>query len=301
MIVSDGANYLGAPGHGRSFGLFNPANAVASNPDFLGGGECEFFFDTCFDEYLAAMSSEDATTFAANFDVDANGVLTSAGMSAVLDGFQTVHPTVSALDAAIPADRPIIDAHRLLWKAALADMTPWQLFRGYDDNSSTKTTDAIDVLVKPANAFGFEGRPAQNGHYCRPHTPFGAYGRADELVRVGDGSPVSGVAPFSVPTWLWSSPTADLQVSITDRLDDWFREACDIAGRRGSRIHAIYIGGDTRPEEQAAIALLEECVDRGYGGNPLVDKVHATPTARQLKDAIEDIMDIKRTLRFVGS
>ena len=183
------------------------------------------------------------------------GVLTSAGMSAVLDGFQAAHPTVSALDATIPADRLIIDAHRLLWQAALADMTPWQLFRGYDDNSSTKTTDATDVLVKPANAFGFEGRPAQNGHYCRPMTPFSAYGRADELVRVGDGPPVSDVAPFSVPTWLWSSPTADLENPITNRLDDWFREACDIAGQRGVRIHAIYIGGDTRPWEQSAIAL----------------------------------------------
>ena len=300
VIVSDGANYFGAPGRGRSFGFFNPANAVTSNPDFSAGGECEFFFGTYFDEFLAAMSAEDATTFAANFDVDANGVLTSAGMSAVLDGFQAAHPTVSALDAAIPADRLIIDARRLLWQAALADMTPWQLFRGYDDNSSTKTTDATDVLVKPANAFGFEGRPAQNGHYCRPMTPFSAYGRADELVRVGDGPPVSDVAPFSVPTWLWSSPTADLQNPIVDRLDDWFREACDIAGQRGVRIHAIYIGGDTRPWEQSAIALLEDCVDRGYGGNPVVDEVHAAPTAQELKDAIEGIIDIRRTLRFVG-
>ena len=117
---------------------------------------------------------------------------------------------------------------------------------------------------------------------------------------MGDGAPVSDVAPFSVPTWLWSSPTADLENPITDRLDDWFREACDIAGQRGVRIHAIYIGGDTRPWEQSAIALLEDCVDRGYGGNPVVDEVHATPTAQELKDAIEDIIDIRRTLRFVG-
>ena len=188
----------------------------------------------------------------------------------------------------------------MVWENALKDMTPWQLFRGYDDNSPTKSTDATDVLVDPTNAFDLLGRPVQNGHYCRPHAPFSAYGRPDEQVRVGDGPPVDDVAPFSVPTWLWSSPTADLQDPVTDRLDDWFREACDIAGQRGVRIHAIYIGGNTRPHELAAIALLEECVDRGYGGNPLEDEVYATPTAQELKDAIEDIMDIKRTLRFVG-
>ena len=41
-------------------------------------------------------------------------------------------------------------------------------------------------------------------------------------------------------------------------------------------------------------------MDRGYGGNPVTDEVHVTPSAAELKDAIEDIMDIKRSLRFIG-
>ena len=300
VIVSDGANFFGDPRRGRSFGYFDPANAITSNPNFDYGRCNSVFRSTGFADYRAAMSAEDPTTFASNFDVDGTGAFTPTGMSAVLDGFQAFHPVVSALNPAIPTDRLRINTYRMVWENALKDMTPWQLFRGYDDNSPITATDAIDVLVDPTNAFGFEGRPVQNGHYCRPHAPFSAYGRPDELVRVGDGPPVEDVAPFSVPTWLWSSPTADLQAPITDRLDDWFREACDIAGQRGVRIHAIYIGGNTRPHELAAIALLEECVDRGYGGNALEDEVYAAPTANELKDAIEDIMDIKRTLRFIG-
>ena len=124
----------------------------------------------------------------------------------------------------------------------------------------------------------------RNGHYCRQATPFSAYGSGDEADRIGDGPPVSNVAPFSVYAWLRSSPTA---------------EACDIAGQRSARIHAVDIGRDTQPHGRAAIALLEKCADRGYGGNPAVDKVHAMRSARKLKDAVEDIIPIRRTLRFV--
>ena len=301
VIVTDGANYLGDPRRGRSSGNFDPATAITRNPNSK-IPECRTLFRSghYYADYRAAMSVEDPATFASNFDVGANGVFTPGGLSAVLDGFQEFHPTVSALNPGRPGDRAAIDMYRAVWETALDEMTPWQLFRGYDGNSPTESTDATDVLVDATNAFHLDGRPVQNGHYCRPMTPFSAYGRADELVRVGDGPPVSDVAPFSVPTWLRSSPTTDLQNPITNRLDDWFREACDIAGQRGVRIHAIYIGGDTRPWEQSVIALLEDCVDRGYGGNPVVDEVRATPTAQELKDTIEGIIDIRRTLRFVG-
>ena len=299
VIVSDGANVFGYPRRGRSFGFFDPAKPMIRNPSFT-YGRCHSTFNAPANSvFRSAIAAEDPATFANNFDIDPSGVFTPAGMSAVLDGFQAFHPKLSALDPMIPSDQVVIDAYRIVWENALKDITPWQLFRGYDDNSPTKATDAIDVLVDPANRFDPKGRPVQNGHYCRPHAPFSAYGRPEELVSIGDGPPVADVAPFSIPSWLTSSPTADLQTPVTDRLDDWFLEACDIAGQRGVRIHAVYIGGDQRPYEQRAIALLEDCVDRGYGGNPVIDEVHATPTAQELKNAIEDIMDIKRTLRFI--
>ena len=299
VIVSDGANWLDAVRRGRSFGRHLPG-PILINPSF-GSGQCNAQFrvpaNTAF---RTAISAEDPATFSAGFSVDANGVFTAAGLSAVLDGFQHLHPLLSTLNPLVPADQLVINSYRMVWENALKDMTPWQLFRGYDDNSPTKSADAADVLTDPANLFGLEGRPVHSGHYCRPMAPaFSAYGRVDDLVRVGDGPPVADVAPLSDPSWPWSDPTTDLRPPLEDRLDDWFREACDLAGKRGVRIHAIYIGGDQRSWEQEAIALLEECVDRGYGSSAAVDEVHVTPTAQELKNAVENIMDIRRTLRFV--
>lgn len=302
LIISDGANHFGAPGRGRRFGMLDPAAAVTVNQDYL-NPRCAVDFDNLswlYPDYHTAMTAEDAATFDDSFDVKANGAFSATGMSAVLDAFQAFHPTVSALDPMNPVQNLVINTHRSLWENALDDMTPWQLFRGYDDDSPTKATDATDVLANSANNFGLKGRPAQNGHFCRPMTPFSAYGRAEDLVRVGDVQPVADVAPFSVPSWKVSDSPSNLRSTVTDRLDDWFREACDIAGQRGVRIHAIFIGNNTTPSEKAAIRLLEDCVDRGYGGNASKDEVHVAPTAQQLKDTVEDIIDIRRTLRFIG-
>ncbi len=301
VIVTDGANYLEIPDLGRSFENFDVAEAVTRNPVFT-NAICQRLFRSSLPYnvvYQAAMSAEDPATFAGSFDVDAAGLFTPAGLSDVLDGWQHAHPVVSTLNPAVPSDQLIIDAYRIVWENALRDMTPWQLFRGYDDGSPTKTSDAADVLVDPANQFGIRGRPAHNTHFCRLMSPFSAYGQADDLVNVGDGAPIADVAPFSIPGWTWPDGTSGFREDIVDRLDDWFREACDIAGQRGVRIHAIYIGRDVRPWEKEDIALLEECVDRGYGSNPVVDEVHVTPTAQALKGAVESIMDIRRTLRFV--
>ncbi|MCY3819768.1 MAG: hypothetical protein OXH52_10475 [Gammaproteobacteria bacterium] len=296
VIVSDGAAYFGRVRRGRSFGHFDPAGAVSSNPDFLYPNCSAYFWNSSHAGYRAAVSAEDATAFAGGFDVDANGVFTPTGTSAVLDGFQALHPDLSARDPAIPSDKVVIDAHRAIWENALEDMTPWQLFRGYDANSPTAGTDAADVLTNPANLFGLRGRPARNGHFCRLTSPFSAYGRADDLVRVGDSPPVNGAAPFSI-----AATQGQRNRHMRDRISDWFLEACAIAGRRGVRIHAIYIGGNTRPWERAAIELLEECVDRGYGGNAFRDEVHITPTEQELKSTVERIIDIRRTLRFVDA
>ncbi|MDE0453320.1 MAG: hypothetical protein OXI90_16325 [Gammaproteobacteria bacterium] len=298
VIVSDGANWLGDARRGRSFERRPRGLVHLTNPIF-GLGRCDASFRTDA-IFRTAISAEDPATFSAGFSVDSSGVFTPAGLSAVLDGFQHLHPLLATLNPLVPADQLVINSYRMVWENALKDMTPWQLFRGYDDNSPTKSADAADVLTDPANVFGLEGRPVHSGHYCRPITAaFSAYGRADDLVRVGDGPPVADVAPLSVPSWPWSDSTGDLRPPLEDRLDDWFREACDLAGQRGVRIHAIYIGGDRQPWEQAAIALLEECVDRGYGSSPAVDEVHVAPTAQELQDAIENIIDIRRTLRFI--
>ena len=290
VIVSDGANFLGIPGRGRTFGRYAPGGAVAANPSMRRGRCVSDFLKS---EYKAAMAAEDAATFADSFDVDARGAFAPAGLSAALDAFQSLHPGAARLD---PAD---IGALRRRWAAALGDMTPWQLFRGHDPDSPAAGADAVDVLVDPANMFGFAARPVQNDHHCRPHMPFSAYGRVNDLVSVGDGPPVADVAPFSFPAWSPSDAPTNLQNPLVHRLDDWFLESCRIAGDRGVRIHAIYIGGRS-VHELPHINLLEGCVDRGHMANHRADEVHVTPTAAELRSAIESIISIRRRLRFIG-
>ena len=306
VIVSDGTNEIGRPGRGRIFGGSTLGSVITSNPELYSWCPESFTTANAFEE---ALSFDDPSSFAGKFDVDENGLFTADGLSAVLDGFQATHPTTSALDPNTPAGQLLINVYRSAWGNAIKAMTPWQLYWGYDKDSPTKETDATDVLVKSSNLFSFSGRPVRNGLACRPATAFSAYGRPEDLVRVGDALPVSGVAPFSVSSWDWTSLTADLEDPLEARLNDWFLEACDIAGQRGVRIHAIYIGDDPEDDDKsnqaniarAAISLFEECVDRGYGGKADVDEVHVAPTSQALTDAIEGIMDIRRTLRFLDT
>ena len=314
VIVSDGASGAGNSQLGRSYDRgpspanvrYTAGNAVTANPDTGRHGRCFSEVNTrgAGRTMNAVAYAADPAAFAGSFDVGADGTFTSAGLSRVLDSFRSLHPDLGSLDPV--ADQATIAPYRTLWSNALQNMTPWQLFRGHDRDSPTKGTDAIDVLMDPDNDFGFTARPVQNWHYCRPATPFGAYGRVHELVNVGDGPPVASVAPFSFTDLQRTSSTrdglltsfVDLRSNVIRRLDDWFRESCRIAGQRGVRIHAIYIGRKnswTRPN----IRLLEACVDLGHMGNPSVDEVHVTPTAQELRDAINSIIAIRRNLRFI--
>ena len=303
VIISDGENWFGRPRLGRSFGSYERGEPVTANPAF-GGGLCNsvitsgYFPDlSSATSYTTAMSAETPATFANGFDVDSDGKFSATGLAAVLDGFQAFHPTTKDLDPTQAADKVVIDAYRAIWETALEDMTPWQLFRGHDtdlpttDEHGTPITqaDATDVLMTASNQFDFEGRPVRNRHFCRPHHRFSAYGLADELVRIGDGPPVDDVAPFSTTstTGLNRYTGRYYQRDVDTRLDDWFRQACDLAGTRGVRIHAIYIGTNTTGPDIAAISALEQCVDRGDGGKAGVDEVHVAPTAQALEDAIE--------------
>ena len=317
VIVSDGANAAGQMQLGRSFYQgpapanvrYTAGQAVTANPDSAGRhGKCywESTNRASLGRIMTAVAyAADPAAFAGSFDVEADGTFTAAGLSRVLDAFRSLHPDLESLDPV--ADQATIAPYRTLWSNVLQNMTPWQLFRGHDRDSPTKGTDAIDVLMDPDNDFGFTtGRPVQNWHYCRPHMPFGAYGRPEELVNVGDGPPVASVAPFSFIDLYRSPPARDgmltrysnLRGTVINRLDDWFLESCRIAGQRGVRIHAVYIGNRTSWTRRH-IRLLEDCVDWGHMGNQSVDEVHVTPTAQELRDAINSIITIRRNLRFI--
>ena len=318
VIISDGQNWFTLPRLGRSFGSYERGEPVTANPAHHGRSAalCDGVITSgnypdlsSANSYTTAMSAETPATFANDFDVDQDGKFSGTGLSTVLDGFQAFHPTTKDLDSTQLADRLTINAYRAQWDNALEDMTPWQLFRGYDTDLPTTDehgmpitqADATDVLMTASNLFDFEGRPVRNRHFCRPHTKFSAYGRVDELVRIGDGPPVDDVAPFSLPsaTGLKLNTGRFYKRHIDTRLDDWFLQACDLAATRRVRIHAIYIGTRIRPSDLTAISLLEQCIDRGYGGRSGVDEVRVVPTAQALEDAIENIVNVRRTLRFV--
>ena len=139
--------------------------------------------------YHAAATVGSETDFDNHFTTYlSGGHFGGAGVDLVLDAFQIMDRW--------SGDTP---ARRNLRSAALANLSPWQLFRGLD-------ADATDALMNEANQLGFDRRPVQVEHFCRPSSMFGPYGRTDDRVLVGDTdtlpsmplAPVADAAPFNV-------------------------------------------------------------------------------------------------------
>lgn len=215
-------------------------------------------------------------------------------------------------DSTVPA--PLVDAFR--WSstnpgmaAALGDFTPWEVFRGPEPPFGRDRV-AADALMDPGSGFALAGRPTGVTGYCTPAGVFGAYGGLEEHVLIGELDsavlpPVSGVGPFLAPALSSAPPMTDAEQirrrrdtyqAANSQLDDWLHEACRIAGERGVRVHAIYIG---RARAVGAISGLERCVDAS-GGDPDADEVFVTPTARELRRAFKRIFAVRRNLRFVS-
>ena len=246
-------------------------------------------------KYHAAAESDTPQAFDANFQ-------------AYLDGGKFGGTRIDdVVDAFRPFDRfqTLTQVQYDARKAVLEKYSPWQLFRGQD-------ASVTDELMNEANAFGFDHRPVQMGHFCRPTSTFSPYGRVDDTVYVGEMSgaplpPAHGVAPFTLPTSFSRSDYDDvdnylypgpMEKSMERNLDAWLQDACRISGERGVRIHAIYIGDRRTPHGRRGVSRLERCVDAA-GGDPAEDEVYVTPNADTLRDAFKDRFAIRRTLRFL--
>ena len=293
LIVSDGDH--AAPAVGRR--MLIPR--ASRNPD-PGASSFGFCGDpSSYTNYRAASLDRTEDAFNSRFSayVDASGDFDPgrvAAMDNVLDAFGAflrripVTPRIGQLTAEQRAQRALL-------AAALDGVSPWQIFRGYDD------AGAIDALLDPANGFGFEGRPVEIGHFCRWSSLFTPYGRVDDAVRVGESGgallePVTGVAPFSVPSAMTQALTSPNTVRawVRDRLDEWFQDVCRIAGLRRVRINAIYIGNSSL---DAGVATLKSCVALA-GGDPERD-VYVTPTSESLEEAFLELFTVRRNLRFL--
>ena len=279
IIVSDGANDFGPVSHRQH----PPTAGRNPNFDWRALGNCESLAPS----YFAAASERTAAAFNAHFAdyVAADGTFDSGKVEPVLDAF---HAHGDSL--------PDTAARRLQRSAALATVTPWQIFRGVDDEG------AIERLLDDANEFGFTGRPVQIHHFCGRSSIFGAYGRVNEAIRVGSSStlpstllePVDGAAPFEID--FDHSAESDIPYGFRDQLDDWLYEACKLAGQRRVRVNGIFMGQGSGTGRE--VMLLKECVLHA-GGDPDAD-VWVTPTAEGLESAFREIFTIRRNLRFLN-
>ncbi|MCY4012171.1 MAG: hypothetical protein OXG82_05580 [Gammaproteobacteria bacterium] len=313
ILVADGASFVGSPGT-----QLQDSTGADSRPV----NDREYGCTVDKDNYHGAAAAADATSFNGFFRsptvaadlVDADGRLNDAGRQAFVDAFikftnrpdpngfygyptpppDTAHRRVAMMDALASAS---------LEGASAVPPTPWELFRGLD-------ADVVGKLVAESE-FGFDGRPTVIHHGCRVSTPFGPYGRADDLVYVGDvgaggvdPSPIAGVAPFDFDALRFvfveaadgrgASPESQVVAAAKERLDEWLRQACRIVGARGVRIHAVYIGW----QYSSLGSLLEDCVDAA-GGDPDEQDVYVVPSAAELTAAFNDIVTVRRNLRFL--
>ena len=312
VLVSDGANYMGEV----ASRLFS-SHGLASNPSF---SDREW---TCgktdIPSYLEADALSTADEFNAYFRspyvdadlVDSEGQWNDAGRERFAEAFLRFATAdnvdfygYSEPEADSPERRNDI-VNTLASAASGSAPTPWQLFRGWD-------AGVIDAIVGE-DAFGFDGRPTLVGSRCAPSSTFSVYGRAGDLVYMGDvgpdaltdPAPVSGVSPYEtaslsatvVGPFGSSTGASSIKAELNSRLDEWLLEACRIAGARRVRINAVFIGDPVFNAQQ--VQTLEQCVDAA-GGDPDVAEVFVTPTAAELDSAFEDLFTIRRNLRFLN-
>ncbi|MCZ0941678.1 MAG: VWA domain-containing protein, partial [Gammaproteobacteria bacterium] len=193
---------------------------------------------------------------------------------------------------------------------ALRQFTPWEFFSLPRDGSTGPA--AADAIMDPANEFvdlssggqrGF-GRPVQIGSgMCKPQIPFGPYGGFDELVLVGtDGvgnagprrPPALGQAPFEHNNgyYRYGSNNHTVHQGLTRKLNGWLDEVCEMVGKRGVALHAVYLGGTNDDVE-----YLRSCV-AAAGGDPDT-RLFVTPNAGTLEQTLLQLFAVRRTLTFI--
>ena len=295
LIISDGAS-----GPGEQLRSRLAESQSSGNPRWGDSRRCNrsILASRYLQRYHSAAQEGSEADFDSHFSSYlSNGRFGGANMDAVLDAFRLLDRW--------PSDTP---ARRNLRKAVLENLSPSQLFRGQD-------AGVTDALMDETNEFGFDNRPVQAGHLCRPSSMFGPYGRTDDRVLVGDSSavppaplaPVADVAPFNVAGLApaiagdgtpgsGSYGFGNLFTTMAGRLDDWFVEACRIAGVRRVRVNAIFIGDAVSGASQ--IATLERCVDAAGGASGRQD-VFVTPDADAIENAFTTLFTVRRNLRFL--
>ena len=267
LLVTDGSNDF--PPRGAGWGPVNearpdenpqqPAQAYCTTLENIDGGA----------SYNDIFDTQDSTVFDAEFDLDGAGAFTGAKLT----------PLINAITRVV--DPAASNADKLNWATALSGETPWQLFRGdggFADNL-------------PGASLNLGGRPVFNGYACRLTSAFGPYGRVGDSVQVG-GDPVAAVSAWQ-PAGDWTAT----RTQAVDTLNTWLDDACALAGDRGVRIRAIYIGNSTGATNIGNINRLRQCAIAAGGANA---DVLVAPDATSLENAFERIFTVRRNVRFLN-
>ena len=267
LLVTDGSNDF--PPRGGGWGPVNEARPN-ENPGQPAQAYCAMLenIDGAA-SYNDIFDTQDSTVFDAEFDLDGAGTFTGAKLT----------PLINAITRIV--DPAASNADKMNWATALSGETPWQLFRGdggFADNL-------------PGASLNLGGRPVFNGYACRLTSAFGPYGRVDDSVQVG-GDPVADVAP-----WQAAGDWTATRTQAIGTLDDWLDDACALAGDRGVRIRAIYIGNSTGATNIGNINRLRQCAIAAGGAN---GDVLVAPDATSLENAFERIFTVRRNVRFLN-
>ena len=297
LLISDGENEFGKTsivntpindgGRGRvlndtgytSLGFASPHNLT-----IFGNTICGSFKNIQSTAFADAVGDTTAAAFNQRFnDLDASGKFSGASLNRV----------VAAVEKAMEVTLPTAG------KNVLANLTPWDLFRG--GGFAADGSSLTDALVNTDNGFGLDGRPVYDDGACRVTSSFGAYGRVEDLVQVG-GQPVAGVAPYA-------TLSGNLETAGTTRLNGWLVDACDLAKQRGVQIKIVFIttvipedGGlfyaAARRKQEAALEAMRQCIDAAGGDRN--EDIYETPTADSLATTFREIFTIRRNLRFLN-
>ena len=170
--------------------------------------------------------------------------------------------------------------------AAIGGFDPVDAFRG----TSAGFADALAAAGLP--------RPTQvRRHLCDFTSDFGPYGRLGDPLYVGgdpvfDGSPWPARDQLTSPYSDWSGGVQTTKNLVEERLYEWWDAACAIAATRNVTVHAVFIGNDDRWSTEH-IGTMRACTD-STGGETFV-----APDAATLDDALDRLIRLQRTLRFV--
>lgn len=317
VILSDGESFIGRPMHGRAARGYAPSTDEddVNNAQLTEGGKYALCGGTQTGLGMLRLGAGgsvwkaaanqvldgDEANFKSRFagKLDSDGTFTIAAAGDIADdwvGDSSASPPVAGIVNSAESKANI--------ETLVQRLTPWQLFVGEAVTIASTNCSVADALAgkTPTGCAWAGGTLITDGRItqrpaCRVNIPFGAYGNADDFMRIDNEDVVAGASPLQADgSWNLDTTRATMETHFKGTLDGWFDDACDFANDRDIGIVGVFIGDNT---STAAINALEACVDKA-GGTAGTRDVHIAPTKAALETAFREIFTIRSNLRFLN-